>query len=258
MAPRTWYFPTAFGIGAHDRLIIAVRLSPAASHSPGKRPSAVDYNKAMAKAAGFERGGIHRGPEGATTGPAGSSSSSPPLPGGGLLDCRDILYHRLIYDYAQKMYNSLGSAAVENIGAVTVDGQGDIMLHSAEAYTHRRGERRLFFRTERLRPHPGRDAAARTSRLRVMRVDLFRPEIYVRRETGGEWNVEWAFLPPPRPAEEPAPAPEKDDPWKDYLRADDGFPRNGVHVHDGTIHVTFVGKTRPRGHLEHHPRADHS
>ena len=57
---------------------------------------------------------------------------------------RDILYHRLIYDYAQKMYNNLGSAAVETIGSVTVNGQGDITLHAAEAYTHHRGERRLL------------------------------------------------------------------------------------------------------------------
>jgi hypothetical protein len=155
---------------------------------------------------------------------------------------RDILYHRLIYDYAQTMYNNLGSAAVENIGSVSVDGQGDITLHSAEAYTHHRGERRLFFKTERLRLSLD-GIPLRDRRLRVMRVDLFRPEIFVRRETGGEWNVEWAFLPTPRPAEEPEPVPGKDDPWKDYLRPDDSFPRNGVHVHDGTIHVTFVGRT---------------
>ena len=155
---------------------------------------------------------------------------------------RDILYHRLVYTYAQKMYNNLGSAAVESIGAVTVDGQGDITLHNAEAYTHHEGQRRLFFRTEKLRLSLD-GIPLRDERLRVMRVDLFRPEIYVRRETGGEWNVEWAFLPPPRgPEESPPPAP-KDDPWKDYLRPDETFPRNGVHVHDGTIHVTFVGKT---------------
>jgi hypothetical protein len=54
--------------------------------------------------------------------------------------------------------------------------------------------------------------------------------------------VEWAFLPTPRPAEA-APLPEKEDPWKDYLNPDETFPRNGVHVHDGIIHVTFIGKT---------------
>ena len=155
---------------------------------------------------------------------------------------RDILYHRLIYDYAQKTYNNLGSAAVESIGSVTVDGQGDIMLHQAEAYTHHKGNRRLFFKTERLRLSLD-GIPLRDNRLRVMRVDLFRPEIYIRRETGGEWNVEWAFLPSPRPADEPPPQARPDDPWKDYLQPDETFPRNGVHVHDGTIHVTFVGKT---------------
>ena len=155
---------------------------------------------------------------------------------------RDIVYHRLIYSYAQKTYNDLGSAAVENIGTVTVDGQGDITLHSAEAYTHHKGERRLFFRTEKLVLSLD-GIPLRDDRLRVMRVDLFRPEIFVRRETGGEWNVEWAFLPTPRPGDEAPRAPDPNDPWKDYLHPDETFPRNGVHVHDGTINVTFVGKT---------------
>jgi hypothetical protein len=155
---------------------------------------------------------------------------------------RDIVYHRLVHGYAQKLYNDLGSASVETIGAVSVDGQGDITLHSAEAYTHHRWERRLFFRTERLRLSLD-GIPLRDERLRVMRVDLFRPEIFVRREADGEWNVEWAFLSAPRAADEAPPSELKDDPWKDYLRADDGFPRNGVHVHDGRIHVTFAGKS---------------
>jgi hypothetical protein len=155
---------------------------------------------------------------------------------------RDVLYHRLIYTYAQRMYNDLGSAAVESIGSVSVNGQGDVTLHDAESYTHHKGARRLFFRTEKLVLSLD-GIPLRDERLRVMRVDLFRPEIFIRRETGGEWNVEWAFLPTPRPAEEAPAPPGPDDPWRDYYRADETFPRNGVHVHDGTIHVTFVGKT---------------
>ena len=56
---------------------------------------------------------------------------------------RDIVYHRLVHGYAQRVYNDLGSAAVETIGSVSVDGQGDITLHDAEAYTHHGGTRRL-------------------------------------------------------------------------------------------------------------------
>lgn len=155
---------------------------------------------------------------------------------------RDIVYHRLVHGYAQRMYNNLGSAAVETIGAVSVDGQGDITLHDAEAYTHHQGVRRLFFRTGRLKlsldgiPLRDRD-------LKVMRVDLFQPEIFVRRETGGEWNVQWAFLQAPRGPDDLPPEPAREDPWKDYLRPDEGYPRNGVHIHDGIINVTFVGPT---------------
>ncbi|HLY07731.1 MAG TPA: hypothetical protein VKW04_00370 [Planctomycetota bacterium] len=154
---------------------------------------------------------------------------------------RDIVYRRLVYGYAQRVYNDLGSASVETIRAVSVDGQGDITLHDAEAYTHHVGTRRLFFRTERLKLSLD-GIPLRDERLKVMRVDLFQPEIFVRRESGGEWNVEWAFVQAPRgPAEEAVEL--KDDPWKDYLRPDEGFPRNGVHIHDGIINVTFVGPT---------------
>ncbi|HLY75405.1 MAG TPA: hypothetical protein VKU80_14890 [Planctomycetota bacterium] len=153
---------------------------------------------------------------------------------------RDIVYHRLVHGYAQRVYNDLGSAAVETIGAVTVDGQGDIILHDAEAYTHHGGTRRLFFRASRLRLSLD-GIPLRDPHLKVMRVDLFQPEIFVRRETGGEWNVEWAFQQAPRAAAEQVES--KEDPWKDYLRPDEGFPRNGVHIHDGIINVTFVGPT---------------
>lgn len=154
---------------------------------------------------------------------------------------RDILYRRLVHGYAQRLYNNLGSAAVETIESVSVDGQGDVILHGAEAYTHHGGERRLFFKTAALRLSLD-GMPLRDERIRVMRVDLFEPEIFVRREHGGEWNVEWAFQSAPQaPVEEAAAA--EDDRWKDYLRPDEGFPRNGVHIHDGIINVVFVGPT---------------
>ena len=155
---------------------------------------------------------------------------------------RDIVYQRLVHGYAQRMFNNLGSAAVEKIGSVSIDRQGDVTLHDAEAYTHRRGERRLFFRARKLRltldGMPLRD-----DDLRVMRVDLFQPEIFIRREVDGEWNIAWAFIKAPRGPEDPPPPPIKDDPWKDYLRPDESFPRNGLHIHDGTIHVTFAARS---------------
>jgi hypothetical protein len=155
---------------------------------------------------------------------------------------RDILYRRLVHGYAQKMYNNLGSAAIETIGSVSVDGQGDITLHDAEAFTHHLGTRRLFFRTAQLRLSLD-GIPLRDERLRVMRVDLIQPEIFVRRESGGEWNVEWAFQSAPRGAEETPVSDPADERWKDYLRPDEGFPRNGVHIHDGIINVVFVGPT---------------
>ncbi len=154
----------------------------------------------------------------------------------------DILYCRLVYGLAQKAFNDLASASVDTIESASMDFQGDVILRRAEAYTRRHGKRRLFFRTEGLRivfdGMPLRD-----DRLRIARIDLHRPEIFVRREYGGEWNLQWALQKAPRPPEPPPPAPAGPDPWKDYPRPDEGFPPNGVHIHDGTIHVTFVSKT---------------
>jgi hypothetical protein len=153
---------------------------------------------------------------------------------------RDLVYDGMLHRFAQRTFNDIASASIEKIGSVSIDRQGDVILRNAEAWTHARGHR-LFFRTEELRitldGTPFRDRS-----LRVMRVDLVRPEIFIRREVGGEWNIEWALLPAPRPPEAPPPAPAPDE-WKDYLRPDESFPRNGVNIHQGTVHVTFVSKS---------------
>jgi hypothetical protein len=155
---------------------------------------------------------------------------------------RDILIARLVHDLAQRTFNDLASATIDTIGSASIDRQGDLTLRGAEAYTLRNGVRRLFFRAEELRivfdGIPLRDGA-----LRVTRVDLRRPEIFVRREFGGEWNLEWALQKAPRPPDAPAPPPAGPDPWKDYVRPDESFPRNGVHIFDGTVHTTFVSRT---------------
>ncbi len=155
---------------------------------------------------------------------------------------RDLPYTRPVYGIAQTAFNDLASATIDTIGSASIDLQGDVTLRRAEAYTLRRGVRRLFFRTEELRitfdGMPLRD-----DNLRIARVDLHRPEIFVRREFGGEWNLEWALQKAPRPPQAPPPAPAGPDPWKDYARPDESFPRNGVHIHDGTIHFTLVSRS---------------
>lgn len=141
---------------------------------------------------------------------------------------RDILYRRLLNGIAQGAFNGLASASIAKLGDITVDALGDVSLHRAVVTTERRGHRvlieadlvRLTFDGMPLRD-PG---------LRVMRVDLVRPRIHARREADGEWNLEWAFRPVERPGEAVEEGP-------------DGFPRNGVHIHDGTILVTFADKS---------------
>lgn len=157
---------------------------------------------------------------------------------------RDIVYRRLVHDYAQRLFNGLYSASIEKLGSVEIDRQGDVLLHDAEAWTFHRGVRRLYFRARTVRlaldgtPLRDRD-------LRVMRVDLYRPEIFVRREHDAEWNVEWAMQRAPQAEATPTAeeAPLRADPWKDYRAVDEAFPRNGVHIHDGILHVTFASKS---------------
>jgi hypothetical protein len=151
---------------------------------------------------------------------------------------RDVVYDRLLYGLAQKHFLRLASASVERIRDITLDAHGHLTLHGAEVTTTHRGVHRLFFRAEEVRlvfdGTPLRDPV-----LRVMRVDLVKPEIYVRREADAEWNLVWALVPAEVPEPEAGPA---EDPWRDYLRPDDTFPRNGVHIRDGTLHATILTK----------------
>jgi hypothetical protein len=153
---------------------------------------------------------------------------------------RDFVYHRLVYDLAQGMLNDLMGASAEKIGGISIDRQGDVTLHDAEAYAIDRGVRRLVFKAERIRLTLD-GTPLRDERLRVMRVDLLRPEIHVRRQTYGRWNLQWLLDTGPRP--EGAPEPPREERWKEYAGPDESFPRNGVHVHDGTVHVTFESKS---------------
>lgn len=152
---------------------------------------------------------------------------------------RDVAYDRLVLRSAQRLFNGLCSASIERLGGVEADHQGDITLLDAEAWTSRRGEHRLFFKAAKLRLTLNGDPL-RDPGLQVMRVDLFRPEIHIRREAGGDWNLEWVFDAAPGEAAQPAAEPAKPDPWRDYRRPDESWPRNGVHIHDGTVLVTFA------------------
>jgi hypothetical protein len=156
---------------------------------------------------------------------------------------RDVVYQRLLYGLAQTHFHVLASASVDRIRDVTLDANGHLTLHGAEVTTDHRGAHRTFFRAEEVRlvfdGTPLRDPL-----LRVMRIDLIRPEIFVRREWDGEWNLVWALVPSPRPAPElPSVGPAPEDPWRDYLRPDDSFPRNGLHIREGILRVVFAGRS---------------
>ncbi len=138
---------------------------------------------------------------------------------------RDLLSHHLLRRIAQNAFNGLAAASIQSIRDVSIDALGDVTLHGAVVTTERRGHRVLLRADEVRLTFDG--MPFRDRRLQVMRVDLVRPEIFVRREADGEWNLEWALRPVDPGADAPA----------DGV---DGYPRNGVYVHDGTIHVAFA------------------
>jgi hypothetical protein len=152
---------------------------------------------------------------------------------------RDILYARFVHGYAQAVLNDLVNASAERIASISIDRQGDVIIRDADVYIHHRGVRRLFYRAELIRVVLD-GLPLRDSRLRVMRIDLHRPEIFLRREPGADWNVLYALERPPAP-EKPELAP--DDPRRYYRPPDAGFPPNGIHIHDGTVHVTYASKS---------------
>jgi hypothetical protein len=157
---------------------------------------------------------------------------------------RDFVIGRMLRETAQGFINQLATADVDRIGRIEIDEDGNLVLHRIEISTTRNGVKRLFYRAERaviaIDGWPLRDAD-----LQVARVDLFRPEIYVRRERADGWNLLWALrrrpapalpgpaAPPPPHAAAPAAPPMPPAPPRDT------FPFNGVHLHDGIVHIAI-------------------
>lgn len=149
---------------------------------------------------------------------------------------RHIVYRRLLYDYAQRILNQFATGTVEKIGKVELTAEGNLILYDAVVLHRHRGKKRTFYRAPRMEIALD-GSILRDPEIYVSRIDLFQPELWVVRETGGDWNVVWGFQPPSGtpppsgPGEAPAPAPHP-------VRS--GWPHNGVHVHNGIVHVTFV------------------
>jgi hypothetical protein len=161
---------------------------------------------------------------------------------------RDLVFQGFVNRYAQRMFNDLASAAVEKIEDVDLRREGNVVLRRAEADTHHDGTRRLFFRTEQLRltldGMPLRDADPG---------DEGRPTS-PRSTSAGRPTANGTSSGPSRrrPGRPRRPRfPEEASrfvPWHD---PDEGFPRNGVYIHDGVVHVTFV-EVGPGTHLSVH------
>lgn len=157
---------------------------------------------------------------------------------GGYWTVRYYFYRKILLSLAQNLLNEIATARVERLDGVELDPHGNLVLRNAEVFTYRDGVRRLFYRAPRMKLTidgiPGRDR-----NVRIARVDLIDPEIFIRRERNGVWNVEWALRsskPPPPPTAPKAPASPTSPP-------EDPFPREGIHIVGGTIHITTVGKS---------------
>ncbi|MBI2930226.1 MAG: hypothetical protein HYY16_01125 [Planctomycetes bacterium] len=156
---------------------------------------------------------------------------------------RDVLYRRVLYGLAQRSLNLFATGAVDKMGAVELTAEGNIVIRDAVMAHHHRGRTRTFYRADRveiaLDGWPLRDDP-----VYVSRVDLFHPEMWIVRETDGDWNIVWAFQPAPTEVETPvvqtSPAPVAPTPAPVEHPSRGGWPRNGVHVHQGIIHITFL------------------
>jgi len=156
---------------------------------------------------------------------------------------RDVLYRRFLYGFAQDTLNGFATGTVEKIGSIELTPEGNILLRDAVVTHNRRGAKRIFYRAERIEialdgwPMRGKP-------VHVMRVDLFHPEMWIVRETDGDWNIVWAVQPSETADARPAPPPSSTPPSPPPQAPDHpprgGWPRNGVHVHHGIIHTTFL------------------
>ena len=155
---------------------------------------------------------------------------------------RDLLVHRVLNRIAQHTLNSLASASVESIDGLELTPEGNVIVQRPRVMTVRGGSRRLFFQSERIEIHVDGNPL-REGDVEVMRVDLYHPEIFFVREADGEWNAAWALRKSPAPVTDaPAvpPPPTTLPVAPAQVPARDRFPRNGVHVHGGLMHIVFV------------------
>jgi len=166
------------------------------------------------------------------------------------LTLRTWVVEGLIRDLAQALLEPLISADVDSVGRVEIDADGNLVLHRVVMSTNRDGNKRPFYRADRIviaiDGWPLRDAD-----LRVARIDIFHPEIFVRRDRATDWNLLWALKPRPRPPEPPkppappaGPPPLVSRPVIPKAPTGDPFPFNGVHLHDGVVHIAIEGVAR--------------
>lgn len=157
---------------------------------------------------------------------------------------RDILYRRVLRALAQDTLNSFATGTVESMDRVELTPEGNIRIHGGVVTHLLRGKRRTFYRAERI--DVALDGWPLREKVYVSRVDLFHPEIWVVRERGGDWNIVWGLQAVPGQPEPPPPPPAPDDPpppppgTAPFHPPRGGWPRNGVHIHDGTIHFVFM------------------
>lgn len=158
---------------------------------------------------------------------------------------REIFHRVYVLSLTQEMLNEIVSIRIESIGGIRANLNGEVILKDTEAFTYRNGERRLFYRAKSvtlfLNGFPGS-----TDRLRLLGVELEEPEIHLRRDREGTWNVSWALKPPPSKPSREREESEPSEPAGPPEEPKDTFPPEGIRIRKGTIHVeieTASGET---------------
>ena len=158
---------------------------------------------------------------------------------------REVFNRVFLLSITQEILDDIASVKIETIGGIKATLGGTVTLDETEAFTYRNGERKLFYKAESviltLNAFPGS-----TNNIELHRVDLEKPEIFLKRDKNGEWNATWAFQPRAKskePQQEEDELGKKNDETQHTMPPKESFPKDGINIHDGTLNIEVFTQT---------------
>ena len=158
---------------------------------------------------------------------------------------KEIFNRVFLLSVTQEILDDIVSVKIESIGGIKATLGGKVTLDETEAFTYRDGERKLFYKAESviltLNAFPGS-----TKNIKLIRVDLEKPEIFLTRDMNGVWNATWAFQ-PRTGSNKVAPKEEHElqntEETENRMPPKESFPKEGINIHQGKINIEVFTKT---------------